>query len=100
MIFLLTKSLGFALESVISASFGTCISFTTGTTIITAGLDLCERHTQIVAVQILKIEGIYTPERGKIEQGEKRHETERGREGWRRRDRKIFDFIGRRSEDD
>lgn len=49
--------------------------------------------TQITAVQILKIEDIYTLEGGKIVQ-------EKTREGWRWSVRKIFGFRERRSEDD
>lgn len=55
--------------------------------------------TQIIAVQILKIEGIYTLERGKREQGKSvcvwgGVEMERKTEG------EIFDFRERRLEDD
>lgn len=76
----------------ISAFVGPRISFTTGTIIITTGLDLA---TQITAVQILNIEGIYTLEGQREDRAGKK-------EGWRwrerERERKIFDFRERRSE--
>lgn len=73
----------------ISAFVGPRISFTTGTIIITTGLDLA---TQITAVQILNIEGIYTLEGQREDRAGKKRGVEMERE------RKIFDFRERRSE--
>lgn len=67
---------------------GPRISFTTGTIIITTGLDLA---TQITAVQILNIEGICTLERQREDRAGKK---KRGGDG----EREIFDFRERRSE--
>lgn len=61
----------------ISAFVGPRISFTTGTIIITTGLDLA---TQITAVQILNIEGIYTLEGQREDRAGKKRGVEMERE--------------------